>query len=138
MKKKSRKTISYADAPDIREKIIDIILVLGFTHIRTESLSCIRSHGSGSRRIIARCHALPKIMQKALNTGAHYIIEVISERFDSQTEEEKMKTLIHELMHVPRSFGGGFVHHNMVNRSEVEKAWKKFTDRKKQGQNLTF
>ena len=115
--------ISYEDAPDIRVKIESIIAAAGLTHIKQESLTCIRSRGTNSRRIIARCHALPRIMQKALNMGARYIIEVISEKFDRLPEDDKTKTLIHELMHIPKAFGGGFVHHNMVNAKLVEKVW---------------
>ena len=73
---------------------------------------------------MARCHALSRIWQKALNIKAVYIIEVISERFDKFSEEEKTKTLIHELMHIPKSFGGGFIHHNMVNERNIDKLYK--------------
>jgi predicted metallopeptidase len=122
--------ISYEDAPDIRGKITGIISSAGFTHIRTEFLTCVRSYGSASRRIIARCHTLPRIMQKALNVSAHYVIEVISEKFDRLSEEEKVKTLIHELMHIPKSFGGGFIHHNVVNSREVNKIWEKIQQKR--------
>lgn len=120
--------INYDDASDIKEKIIGIISSAGFTHIKTGFLTCVRSRGSKTRRVIARCHALPRIMQKALNTAAHYVIEVISERFDKLSEEEKMKTLIHELMHIPKSFGGGFIHHNIVNSQEVNRIWKRIQE----------
>ena len=113
--------ISYEEAPDIREKVADIVSAAGFVHIKTERLFCIRSSGSSSRRVIARCHSLPRIMQKALNTYPCYVIEVISERFDRLPEEERTKTLIHELMHIPKSFGGGFIHHNVVNSRAVQK-----------------
>lgn len=122
--KKDKKMISYEDAPDIKEKVDGIISAAGLTHIKNEFLICIRSRGSGARRVLARCHALPRIMQKALNTGARYVIEVISEKFDRLSEEQQMKTLIHELMHIPKSFGGGFIHHNIVNSQTVNKIWK--------------
>ncbi|PIZ16386.1 metallopeptidase [Candidatus Desantisbacteria bacterium CG_4_10_14_0_8_um_filter_48_22] len=120
-----KKMISYEDAPDIRAKIESIIAAAGLAHIKQESLTCMRSRGTNSRRVIARCHALPRIMQKALGAVPHYVIEIVSERFDKLSEEERTKTLIHELMHIPKAFGGGFVHHNMVNAREVEKVWKK-------------
>ena len=117
--------IQYDDAPDVKENICNIVSRADLKHVILENLSCIRSKGTSSRRVIARCYALPRIMQKALNIKPQYIIEVISERFDRLSDDEKMKTLIHELMHIPRSFGGGFIHHNIVNAKGVEKIWQK-------------
>ncbi len=118
--------ISYQDAPDIRRKVESIILKLKFNHIPFERLHCIRSNGSASRNIIARCHALPKIMQKCLKVQASYIIEIISENFDNMKEEEQMKTLIHEILHIPKTFGGGFKHHNTISKRKVDFLFKKF------------
>ena len=116
--------IKYEEAPDIKKKIDSLVLASEMKHLNAERIFCIRSYGSKSRGVVARCHALPKIMQKALNTGARYVIEVISEKFDRLSEEQQMKTLIHELMHIPKSFGGGFIHHNIVNSQTVNKIWK--------------
>lgn len=117
--------IRYFDAIDIREKVTDIINKLGLNHIHIDRIACIRSKGSESRGVIARCHALPKIMQKCLNCDAFYVIEVLSEKFDKMSEREQIKTLIHELLHIPRAFGGGFRHHNII-RKKVEQEYKKF------------
>jgi predicted metallopeptidase len=65
-------------------------------------------------------------MQLALERKGFYVIEVISHRFDKMSEEEKIKTLIHELMHIPKSFGGGFIHHNVVCHKNVEKMYEKY------------
>lgn len=122
--------IRYEHAADIERAIKDIIEKLGMKHIDVSRIRCMRSFGSGSRYTIARCHALPRIMQKALDLKAHYFIEVISERFDSMDEQERMKTLIHELMHIPKSFRGGFRHHRpYVNRPEVEKMYRKYVQK---------
>jgi predicted metallopeptidase len=119
--------IKYQHADDIREKIQELVQKLDFNHIDLEKLVCVRSEGSSSRYTIARCHALSRIWQKALKTKAHYIIEVISERFDQLDEEERVKTLIHELLHIPNSFGGGFRHHRpYVNKRNVEKMYEKY------------
>ncbi len=90
-------------------------------HIDLSRIKCMKSYGSKARHTIARCYALSKIWQKALDIKAHYIIEVISENFDKLPENEKEKVLIHELLHVPFSMGGGFKHHkNYVTRKRVE------------------
>jgi len=67
-----------------------------------------------------------KLMQKALNLKAFYVLEFLSERFDKMDEEEKMKVIIHELMHIPRCFGGGFKHHDVVTRKNVDKLYKDY------------
>jgi len=126
--------LRYENAEDIRGRISELVSTLNLEHVHLDRVACIRSRGSTSRGIIARCHALPKIMQMALNTKAHYIIEVISEKFDRMPEEEQTKTLIHELLHIPKSFGGGFIHHNMVNSSTVNKMMKKLNESRKENQ----
>lgn len=124
-------TIKYFDAPDIREKIIDIRGRLGMNHVDMSKVACVRSTGSGTRNIIARCHGLSKIMQMAMKTDAYYAIEVISERFDRMPEDEQIKTLIHELMHIPKNFGGGFRQHDFVKRKNVEILYKQLKEAEK-------
>jgi predicted metallopeptidase len=118
--------MKYLHAPDVQEKTNEIIRVLNFSHIPADRISCFRSKGTSTRNVIARCYALPKILQLGLKTGAFYVIEVISERFDNLHPEEQTKTLIHELMHIPKSFGGGFRHHDYVCRREVENVYKMY------------
>ncbi len=119
-------TIHYENAEDIKRKIELIVRILDMKHVNPSRVYCIRSHGSSSRGIIARCHSLPKIMQQVLAIEPAYIIEVISESFDKQKEEEQVKTLIHELMHIPKTFGGGFLHHNVVTRTKIDRLYNKF------------
>jgi len=75
---------------------------------------------------IARCHALGKLMQKAIGIKAVYALEFLSERFDKMNEEEQIKTIIHELMHIPKTFGGGFKHHNVVTERNVNLMYKEY------------
>jgi len=118
--------IKYESAEDILARLYDIAKKIGMEHVKFSGVYAVRSHGSGSRRTIARCHALSKIWQKCLNINAVYIIEVLTERFDRMSREEQDKVLIHELMHIPKSFGGGFIHHNIVNDRNVEKLYKTY------------
>ena len=118
--------IKYFKAPDIEDEISNLVNKLNLNHIDLPRIVCIRSFGSKSRRTIARCHTTSKIIQVSLGIGAHYIIEIISEQYDKLPKEEKIKTLIHELMHIPKSFGGGFRHHDVVNKRTVEKFYKKY------------
>ena len=62
--------------------------------------------------------------QFAFESKPYYVIEVISECFDILNQQEQEKVLIHELLHVPGNFGGGFRHHgNWVNRQRVERVY---------------
>lgn len=66
-------------------------------------------------------------MQLALDHKPHYVIEVVSERFDRLSKDEQTKVLIHELMHIPHSFGGGFrAHRPHVTQKKVERMYEKF------------
>jgi predicted metallopeptidase len=113
---------------EIQDIAKDVIRKLNFSHIDTENLLCIRSRGSKSRRTIARIHGLPKIMQIAMSIKAFYAIEIISENFDKLSHEDKIRTIIHELMHIPKCFGGGFRQHKpFVTRKTVEEAYKDYT-----------
>ena len=73
------------------QKIAEEISNLLFPHIIIERVKCFRSYGSSSKHTIARCHALGKIMQKTLDTKAHYALEFISENFDKLEDREKLK-----------------------------------------------
>jgi len=113
--------IEYFDAPDIKEKLKDIVESLRFNHVDLERLLCVRSKGSHSRGAIARIHGLGRIWQHAMKCKPTYIVEVLSERFDELNREQQNWTLIHELLHIPKNFGGGFLHHkNHVNKQNVE------------------
>jgi len=122
--------IKYYRAPDIEQRVREIASGLELRHIDPQRVVCIRSHGSAARRTIARCHAMPRIMQSAFGMPAHYIIEVIAEQFDKMPQDEQMKTLIHELLHIPAAFGGGFKFHGFVNRARVENMYRKLLSRR--------
>ena len=112
---------------EIKQKVKDIVEKLEMNHIDLSRVECVRSVGSKARRTIARCHALSKIWQKAFGIKGRYVIEVISENYDKLPDSEKEKVLIHELLHIPFSMGGGFKHHkNYVTNRRVERLYKKY------------
>ena len=129
LKKKSRK-MRYEEAPDLQARMLDVINTLNMSHIAKERVECVRSFGSSSRRTIARCHALGKLMQKAMKTEAFYSIEFL-EYFDKMSKKEQDKVIIHELMHIPKSFGGGFRHHDFVCDKNVDLMYEKYESLKR-------
>lgn len=122
--------IKYCDAEDIKKIAEEVIDVMGWSHVILDSVYFLRSIGSSSRGTIARCHALSKPMQIALKRRGFYLIEVIHERFDKLSDEMKVRVIIHELMHIPKTFGGGFIHHDKVNEKNVELVFRDYQNRK--------
>jgi predicted metallopeptidase len=122
--------MKYIDAPDLKERMVEMINILNMSHIDSNRVQCLRSQGSSTKRTIARCHALGKLMQKAMKVQAHYAIEFL-ELFEKLSKTDQDKTIIHELMHIPKSFGGGFRHHDFVCDKNVDIMHEKYESLKK-------
>jgi len=119
--------IEYSDAPDVKRLANEIADSLDFFHVVPQFVFCVRSKGSASERTIARIHGFGRIWQETLNLPPSYVIEVISERYDRLTEEEKEKTIIHELLHIPKGFSGGFrPHRGYIDHEIVENLHRTF------------
>jgi predicted metallopeptidase len=109
------------------DKAKEIAQQLDMTHIKPDRVACIESHGTKTKRTVARIHGLSKAIQLGMETDAFYVIELIAEQFHKESEEEKIQTIIHELMHIPASFGGGFRHHRpYVTKAKVRKQYQKY------------
>ncbi len=102
--------MEFKRANDIQKKIGEIVITLSLTHINANKIVCFRSFGSQSRAT-ARIWSLPRIWQQALNTSPHYVIEILTEKFDRLKNEDKTKVLIHELLHIPKTFSGSLRPH---------------------------
>ena len=113
--------IMYSEAPDVKDVVERIVARLSFDHINVNGIHCYRSINSKSKRTIARIHNLSKLWQRALDKPANYLIEVISERYDMLSQEEKEKVIIHELLHIPKGFSGGFrPHKGYITRKKID------------------
>lgn len=124
--------MKYIEAPDLQERMTQIVNTLGLDHIYLDRVKCFRSSGSSTKRTIARCHTVGKLMQKAMNMPAYYAIEFL-ERFEHMSQSEQDKVIIHELMHIPKTFGGGFRQHDFVCDQNVELMHEKFMSLKHAG-----
>lgn len=122
--------MKYEYAEDLQLIAEDISKML-FPHIDLSRIKCFRSYGSSSKRTIARCHTLGKLMQKTIGVPAYYALEFLYPIFGKLSEEDKIKTIIHELMHIPMTFGGGFRHHDWVSEENVELHFKTYVNKKK-------
>lgn len=116
--------MKYSPAPEIKKQIDTLIVALGFDHIDSTRIHCIRSHDAKTRAI-ARIWGMSRLFKEVAGLEPHYIIEVNGKKYDKQSEREKIKTLIHELMHIPHTFSGALLSHHgphhRINDREVEK-----------------
>ncbi len=118
--------IKYVPDQKIKE-IVDIIVSSipeYFSHIDTTRVFVYRSYNTRSGAI-ARIHGFPRIWQLALGGRPAYIIEIISENFDCLLCHDKIRTLIHELLHIPKTFSGGLrPHGRYVNSRIINRAFR--------------
>jgi len=105
---------------EIAKKIKAILTRVNLPYLDHRRIVCFKSFGSKSRAI-ARIWSLPKIWQQALDIKPHYCIEVIAQRFDKLSEDEKTKVLIHELLHIPKNFSGALLPHRSRKRYGINK-----------------
>jgi len=119
--------MQYKLAPDVKKQINLLIKNLDFKYIKAKNVHCIRSFDAKTRAI-ARIWGMAKIFHEVVGIEPNYIIEVNAKRFDKMSDRDKIKTLIHELMHIPKTFSGALLSHrgryHRINDWEVEKILK--------------
>lgn len=108
--------LQFIKAPDIDKEIKKIVKHLELDHIKPQNVSAFRSIGSKARAR-ARIYAMPRIWQQALNVEPHYCVEFLVEHFDNLKNSHQQKVIIHELLHIPKSFSGALVPHRGRGRS---------------------
>lgn len=124
--------VRYVPAPDLEERVRMIVRIIGLNYIDVERIKCVRSYGSRSDTY-ARIHGVSTAFIIGLRMKPHYVIEFISENFDSLPEDEKDKIIIHELLHIPKTFSGNLLPHGRfkIDR-EVKILYKILKERRQQ------
>lgn len=126
-KKRSRKRepLHWGESKDIDLRIGVLIENCKFGYIDNSRVFTYRSQGAKTRAY-ARIWGLGRIFQQALRIPPAYVIEVISEKFDRLPEIQQDMILIHELLHIPKTFSGALVPHKHkggVNEHTVRKIY---------------
>lgn len=98
--------MQWRPARDIFSRLRRILRALDLAYIDAYRIHCVRVWGSRANAL-ARIWGLPPIFQEALRLRAHYVIEFMVPTFDRLPREEQDRVIIHELLHIPRSFSGG-------------------------------
>ena len=117
---------------NLQKQLEGVVRQIGFDHITVKNIHCYRTYESKAHAY-ARIWAFPKIFQEVLNVEPAYIIEVISEKYDRLLAEEKIKVIIHELLHIPRNFSGSLLPHKFGNKRidrEVERLYKMMREKR--------
>ena len=121
--------MKYIKAPDIKKQVDFLIEQLDFVHIKASNIHCIRSLDAKTRAY-ARIWGMARLFKEVVGLEPHYIIEVIAKKFDKLSDREKIKTLIHELMHIPKTFSGALLshrgHYHQINDRQIEKLYRDF------------
>jgi predicted metallopeptidase len=107
--------LGWEKAPDVKRDVRQILETIDLPYIKVNKIFCYRTRGSKSRSY-ARIWSFPKIFQDALDLEPAYVIEVLSRHYDKLGPEERIKVLIHELLHIPRNFSGALVPHVTQSR----------------------
>lgn len=115
----------------IQNNMHHLLSKLDLDHVKPGQVHCYRTYGSKARAY-ARIWAFPKIFQEVLNVEPAYIIEVLSEKFDKLSDDNKTKVLIHELLHIPKNFSGALLPHKTRGKridKEVDRLFREFKER---------
>jgi len=107
--------LGWEKAPDVKRDVKQILETINLPYIKADKIFCYRTYASKSRSY-ARIWSFPKIFQDALGLEPAYVIEVLSKHYDKLGPEERIKVLIHELLHIPRNFSGALVPHVTQSR----------------------
>ena len=106
-----------------------IVGALGFTHVDPSRIFCVRGYGSTSEAW-ARIWGLPTLWQQVLRIGPAYVVEIIEPEFSRLPRDEQDRILIHELLHIPRTFSGAIRPHRTptfhITRRTVERFYRRF------------
>lgn len=118
-------------AEDVSLLVKKLVEKLEMSHIVIDQIACVRSIGS-TAGAYARIWGLPRIFQMTFEYKPSYVIEVLSEQYDLLLHENKIKTLIHELLHIPKTFSGALLSHKgrmrRINHYSVNRLYKRFQD----------
>ena len=115
----------------IQKELRKLVKALSFDHVNSNRIHAFKTYGSKARAY-ARIWAFPKIFQEVLDVPPAYVIEVLSERFDKLSDDNKTKVLIHELLHIPKNFSGSLLPHRGRGRrldKEVDRLFRMFKEK---------
>ncbi|HID41125.1 MAG TPA: metallopeptidase [Pyrodictium sp.] len=107
--------VKYRRDQRLEEAIHLLIEALGLDYIDEGRVYAAWSTGS-TTRAYARIWGLPSPFARLGLCRPMYVIELVSENFQELSCREQISVLVHELLHIPRSFSGGLRSHGEWSR----------------------
>src|SRR5256712_10034247 len=98
--------MQWRSAGDLFDRLRRMVRALDLDYVDVRRIRCVRVTGSRANAL-ARIWGLPPVFQDALHLQPHYVIEFMVPAFDRLPHEEQDRVIIHELLHIPRTFRGG-------------------------------
>jgi len=116
-------------APDVQARLRGIARALGLAYIDPARIRCVRVEGARANAL-ARIWGLPHVFQGALHLAPCYVIEFMVPAFDRLSRQEQDRVIIHELLHIPRTFSGGIRPERSpslaINQRTVERYYRQY------------
>jgi predicted metallopeptidase len=101
------------------DAVTALVTDLKIVHIDPSSLRVVRSDSEA--RVLARIWGVNRVLQAGLEIGPTYIIELVDPNFNKLDCNEKIKTVVHELTHIPSTFSGYVRPHNRWFHRDLRK-----------------
>ncbi len=116
----------YVRDRSLEEYVKEIGSRVGLVYLDYTRIKCVRSYETRSRSVAARVHAGSRALWAGLGLRPCYVIEFVSEVFDRLSSEDKVEVILHELLHIPKTMGGGLIRHGSLDfKGEVERLSKR-------------
>jgi len=107
--------IRYVRSTQLEAVVRDIVESAGLGHVRVDRVFCAVSFGAKTRAY-ARIWGLPGPFVRLGICEPGYVIEVVYENIKDLSCNRLLAVLVHELLHIPRSFSGGLRGHGEWSR----------------------
>ena len=99
--------VEYTEAPELKERAIKIAGKLNLAHIDFDRVHFYRY--TCDTRTCAKITGFFKTLQLAYpHINPFYVITFNDHNFSRESEQEQNQTILHELLHIPKTFSGEF------------------------------
>jgi len=105
----------FVRSPELEEALRTLVRLLGLSYVDTSRVYGVVSKGSRSTAY-ARIWGLPSPFVRLGLCEPMYVVELVYENVAGLTCSRLLEVLVHELLHIPRSFSGGLRSHGEWSR----------------------